>query len=255
MNSKSQFDPNFKSTNVDKSHSVVPFRAKKKKANLTKREQRLVSMLHNKEQLDRRLMYIDVGLGLSSSVTVGTNSPTVFGNLVSLTIIAQGAGQASRTSDSVWLKNLHINGSFYYNFSASGFTQDYVQTVRRTIFQWCPNSALVAVTPASLFQNVSTTTVYSLFDFELKNNYRVISDEFFTVSGFADSATGFALPNGDSIVVFNEDFNLRNSRVDFSPGATTASNHLYIALTCNSTSGPAPLVELACRTYYYNDNA
>jgi len=262
MNSKSQFDPNRKTTDVDipKSNNIVLRNRERTRKKKNPRQVQTIATvtqhIARKQQLKRRLMYTDVGYGITSPQTVGVNTTTTFGTLLSCTTgIPQGAGQAARTGDTIWLSNLVMHISLQYNFSASALAQDFVQTIRMTVFQWIPNTALVAPTPASLFQNVTSTSVFSLFDFELKDNYKVLKDEFITVSGFYDGTTSFAIPNPHSIRVMCHDIPLQNCRVDYSPGATTAANHLYVAFTCDAVTGPSPLIEAVLRTYYYNDNA
>jgi len=261
MNQKTQYDPNGKTRDVDIPKSnVLRVKERKKKNKKSPNELKTLAMVTQhvarKQRINRRLMYTDVGYGITSPQTVGVNTTTTFGNLLTMTTgIPQGAGQAARTGDTIWLTRLIFHLALQYNFSSTVLAQDFVQTIRMTVLQWIPNSALVAVTPASIFQNVTSTSVFSLFDFELKDNYRVLKDEFITVSGFYDSTTAFALPNSHSLRIMSYDIPLNNCRVDYSPGATTAANHLYIAFTCDAVTGPSPLIELVGRTYYYNDNA
>jgi len=261
MNRKTQYDPTRISTNLDIVKSNRPPNSRNKpKKKVDPRQVRIETSVLNKVQKqqnrERRLMYADIATGISAPVTVGINTPTVFGNLLSCTAsISQGAGQAARTSDTIWLNLLSFHLILKYNFSSTVFAQDIIDTVRMTIFQWVPNTALVTATPGSLFQNVTSTSVLSNFDFELKNQYKVLRDEFFTVSGFYDSVTTVAYPTAHSIRVIPINVPLRNSRVDFTPSSTTAANHLYIAFTCDSVNGPAPLLQVTGRTYYFNDSA
>jgi len=209
------------------------------------------------EARKRRLMYVDIGTGtVASPNTIGTNTASTFASLVDFcNSITQGSGQAARVSDTVFLESIDIKMVVYYNFSGSAFSQDFVQAVRYTLFHWLPNTALVLPTPGSIFQNVTSTGVLSSFDFELKNNYRVLHDKIISVSGFADSATGFAMPNQNShhVIIFNKKLN--NVRVDYTPTATTASNKLYLSLYSSSNTGPAPVYYLISRLYYYNDES
>jgi len=261
MNTKTQYDPNFKTTSLTVPSSNVPMRRQeKKKKNKAPRQIRMEASILNKvrvqQQRERRLMYADFALGNTSTVTVGVNSTSTFGNIVGCTVgIAQGAGQAARTADTIWLSRLNFHLYLTYNFSSSVLAQDLVQVVRMTVFQWVPNTALVSPTPASLFQNVTSTSAFSLFDFELKDNYKVLHDQFIPLSGFYDGTTSFALPNPNSNIPIVYNIPLRNSRVDYTPATTTAANHLYIAFTCNASVGPNPVVLVIGRTYFYNDNA
>jgi len=256
-----QLDSTVKSKDLDLHIVGTTSRRNRKKNKVLKPHEKtlmnhMIGKVISLEANKRRLMYIDVATGIASPVTIGNNTTSTFAALVSCTTsITQGAGQAARTSDQIWLSKLHINASIIYNFSASVLSQDYVNLVRMTVFIWKPNTAQLAPTPGQLFQNVSTTSVYSLFDFELADQYTILSDEYITVSGFYDSTTSFALPTNASLKHITQTIGLRNIQVAFTPSATTASNHLYVAFTSNSSAGPAPLLQITCRTYFYNDNS
>jgi len=232
---------------------------RKKKKNLNVKDRRIISIVdgHTQAKIDRsrRLMYIDSAVGNGSPVTIPQNSTSAFGVSINPTAISVGNSQANRIADQIWLKRLEVKVKFTYNFAASSFAQDLVNQIRMTIFIWKPNSAADAVTPAQIYQNVSSTSTMAHFDFELQNQFRIIADEYIYVSGFGDATTSYANPNprsGESII---KSFSLGNTLLRFTPGTTTASNHLYITFTSDTVTGPAPLIYGIFRTEYYNDSA
>jgi len=260
MSRKTQFDPNRKTRSYDSQmQRRLIYNERKPPIKRTPKEIKTLAMvtqhIAKKEQSNRRLMYFDVGYGITSAATVGVNTTSTFGNLILCTAMTQGAGQAARVSDTVWLSLLILRIRLNYNFSATSLAQDFVIQVRVTVFVWRTNSALVGPIPGSVFQNVSSTSVISLFDFELKPIYETLYDAYVPVSGFYDGTTGFAVPNPNSSHILCLDLPMNDLRVDYTPSATTATNHVYVAFTCDSVLGPAPVISLTSRMYYYNDAA
>jgi len=257
MSNRTQFDPTIRSRDLDLPLGKRGNRKKKKRVNA--KDRRVIQLMDGRMQAkidkDRRLMYIDNSWGISNAPqTIIQNTTTTFGVLINPSNIAVGNSQATRVSDQVWLSKLHVNCNFIYNFGASGSAQDYVDQIRMTVFIWHPNSSSDPVTPAQLFQNVSATTSLASFDFELQKQFRVICDDYVVVSGFGDATTGFNLPTSESLKHIDRTFGMGNTMVRYTPGATTASNHVYVAFTSNTTTGPAPLIQFISRLYYYNDS-
>jgi len=259
MNRKTQFDATPMSRDLDIPNGNRLRRNRRKKKKLPGKQEKIVQSAVTRAiasvEKKRRLMYIDTATGISSSVTIGQNTASTFAVVLGMTTgITEGAGQTNRTSDQIWLQSLHLNFTVTYNFTSSVFAQDYVDLIRMTVFLWHPNSSVDPVTPAEIFQNVSSSSVFANFDFEYSRQYRILRDQYFAVSGFADSTTAFALPNTQSQRHVVETVSLGNALVQYSPSATTAANHLYVAFTSNSATNN-PVLAGVFRTYYYNDNA
>jgi hypothetical protein len=253
-----QVDASSKTRALDMVNGNVRGRRRGAKVKLSPKEVKLASVVESrllkKLKEAESVKYIDVGTGITSPATIPQMTAGTFGLLIPCTTsIIQGAGQAARTADTVWLDKVELNFALKYNFSSSTLAQDYINAIRTTLFQWKENTALVLPTPSSIFQNVASTSVYAKFDFELRDQYHIHFDDMDSVTGFYDSTTAFAFPTERSIRQITKTISLRNSRLLFNPTATTGSNHLYLALTSDTVSGPAPLFSGTIRTYFRND--
>jgi len=256
----SQVDPSSRTRALDMANGNVRGRRRGAKVKLSPQEAKLAAVIEShlmkKLKEAESVKYIDVGTGISAPATIPQMTSSTFGLLIPCTTsITQGAGQAARTADTVWLDKIELNYALKYNFSSSVLAQDYTNSIRTTLFQWKDNTALVLPTPGSIWQNVGSTSVYAKFDFELRDQYRIHFDDLDNVSGFYDSTTGFSFPNERSIRQITKTINLGNSKLLFNPTATTGSNHLYLALTSDTISGPAPLFSGTLRTYFRNNPA
>jgi len=256
----SQPDPTIKSRDLDlpltrasgnrRGRQRVRFRMNAREAKLANH---VISATARSQGKKRRRMYIDVVVGIASQVTIGNNTTSAFGAIVSLTTaLAQGVAQTDRMADQVWIESIHENYSVKYNFAATGMSQDYCQIVREGLLVWKDPNNLLAMTPASIYQNVTNSSVYANFDFELTKQYRVIKDDYFSVCGFGDATTGLAFATQSSVKHIDRTINMGNHKIDFTPGATTGSGHVYATFTSDSLTGPPPILAGVWRIHYYN---
>jgi len=154
-----------------------------------------------------------------------------------ITNITQGVGVSQRTGDTIFYKELFIN----YNITMAN--ADNFNVSRVIIFQWHPNTTLVIPVPADILQSV---TVYSMYDWQLSNQYKILYDKVHFMTGAANAPT-----TGSSQGYFGSiDLSRVVRRAEFSPGVVGGSEQLFILLISDSAVIPFPLFNVITRLTY-----
>jgi len=129
------------------------------------------------------------------------------------------------------------------NYDITMANTDVFNLARVIVFQWHPNSSLVAPVVADILQ---TTTVYSMYNWQLSAQFKILYDTVHFLSGAANAPTV-----GSNQGYFGS-VNLRRAvkKVEFSPGATFGANELYILVISDSSVIPFPLFNVITRITY-----
>jgi len=179
--------------------------------------------------------------------STGVNPISTFA-FVDLTPIPQSVGQGGRLGDNVLIHSIDVNAILFYSFSGSAFLQDYFDSIRVGIVKWIPDSALLAVSAASIFQNLSFPTLTS-YNFEQKASYKFIDDRYFYVKGFADSAATASVPTSDSVLHWKTKY-IINKPVRFNLATQGGLGKYYLFYGSDSSSAPHPGMEYYIRVEY-----
>jgi len=180
----------------------------------------------------RTVKYFDLlQANLSSTTTIGFQS---------LTLIPQGDAQSQRIADTIYLFRVDLRLQLFILEAAT----DYTNYVRMTFFLWKPNSASYPPNGVSIFQN--TSSVLTPFSFETRDDYSVIRDWTFNLTGYV------GVPTNSSQHTLTESIPLSNHRVQFNLALGTGTGHLYFADYSDSTTTPHPTYNLYTRIWYYD---
>lgn len=169
--------------------------------------------------------------------SIGGASPASSGTIAALSPITQGVGVSQRTGDAVYLDKM------YLNYQIATANADIYTTIRIIIFQWHPNSALAAPLTGDILQ---TSTHLSFYDWQFSEMYTIIHDVMYFASG-----TG-AGPTASSNMGFAGEVSLApaQKKLEFTSGAATGSNQLYVLYISDSAIAPFPVLDLTARVTY-----
>jgi len=166
-----------------------------------------------------------------------TTTPAV----VSLFAPAQGTAATQRTTDTVYLDKM------YLNYLVSMTNADFYSSIRMIIFQWIPNNTLIVPTAFEILQTV-VNNVYSFYDWQYSNQYRILYDKIHFLTGSATQPT-----TGSSQGYLGEiDLSKALKKVEFATGATTASNTIYALYMSDSALAPSPAISFVARITFSN---
>jgi len=176
--------------------------------------------------------YIDL-TSLANSVGAGAT-------LFPLGLIPQGATQNERVGDFVKIRKM------VFNFTLYTVNADIVTTVRLIFFRWRLSTALSFPLLANILETPVSGNILSHFNFQLQDNYTVLWEKQFQAAGIPAAptvssnfgATGLEIPLGS------------NPEIEFTLGATTGTNLLYLLAISDSALAPFPLLNFVNRIYY-----
>jgi len=152
--------------------------------------------------------------------------------------IPQGVTVNQRTGDTVFWRSLHIN----YDITTQN--TDVFNTSRVIIFQWHPNTILVAPVVTDVLQ---TVTLYSMYDWQFSNQFTILYDRVHFQSGTATNPAGSGNQGYYGNVPFTKGF-----KVDamYNAAAISASEQLFILVISDSLIAPFPVFTAQTRVIY-----
>jgi len=168
------------------------------------------------------------------------NSVGAGGTLFPLSLVPQGDSQSTRVGD--FIQPLRM----LFNFTLYTVNSDIVTTIRLVFFRWVPSTALVFPLLANILESPVSGNVLSHYNFQTQDNYQILAERQYQASGITVAptthsnfgATGMEIPLGV------------NTELEYTIGATTASNHLYLLAISDSALTPFPLLNFVHRLYY-----
>jgi len=169
-------------------------------------------------------------------------SPTTSGQVVNLFGPAQGSTTSSRVGDTLFYDKMWLN------YSVSQLNSDLISATRVIIFQWHPNSALLAPNVADIMQ-LAADNVYSFYDWQYSNQSIILYDRVHVQAGSATEAAS----SGNQGYFGEIDLSKARKRVEFDNGTVNGSNLIYLLITSDSNITPFPNVALKSRISFSID--
>jgi len=198
-------------------------------------ETQIVKVVRREEKRARELKFFDtsqsaVNLAAGASINV-------------LSGIPQGAAQSQRVGDSVLIDHCQ------YTYAIVQLNADIYSDSRVIIFQWHPNSTLTS-TPvlADILPNTAAVGLYSAYNWQYRNQYTILHDELWSMSGLTTAPTSTS-----AISKLNIRIHPRKKKIVFAPGAITGSGLLWLLTISDSAAAPFPLFSIQFRTVYTDE--
>jgi len=147
---------------------------------------------------------------------------------------------SQRTGDTVFLKQILFNYNVQVDFN------DVFDSVRVIMFQWYPNSGLVAPIVADILQ---TASVSAFYNWQLSSQYSILYDKVHFMAGVATS------PTSSSNQGFYGEISMKNvmRRVEFTAGSAFGSGELFLLVISDSSLVPNPAYTGRTRVIYCED--
>jgi len=209
----------------NKKRTKVPMKQKKL-------EQTTIQLINRQLERKRTAKYFDLNQSLlPSSTTIGFQA---------LTLIPQGDSQSQRIADTIYLFRIDIRLQLFVLEAAT----DYTNYVRMAFLLWKPNTASYVPNGVAIFQN--TSSVLSPFTFETRDDYQIIKDFTFNLTGYV------GVPTSSSQHTLVMSLPLTNHRIQYNIGIGTGTGHVYFSDYSDSTTTPHPTFNLYTRVWYYD---
>jgi len=203
--------------------------------NLMRERQLIAQVVRKAERRARELKFFDTS---QSAQSIGAGAA-----LNVLTGVTQGVGQSQRVAD--MLEYDHVN----FTYSIQQANADIYSDVRVIIFQWHPNTTLTgSPVLANILPNTAAIGLYSATNWQYRDQFTILYDKLWSLSGLATAPTSTTTVNGHNIRLNN-----MRKKVTFSPGAITGDNLLWLLTISDSSIAPFPLFNIQFRTVYCDE--
>lgn len=161
--------------------------------------------------------------------TLYSITPSSVPSIQGLFAPAQGVALTQRIGDVTYLKKMYIN------YTCNAANADIYSSLRVILFQWTPNNGLIAPVYTDLLQT-SSDGVYAMYDWNYSDQYRILYDKLHSFSGTATA------PTASTNQCVSEEISLASAfkKVNFTIGATTCSNSIYVLAVSDSVIAPFP---------------
>jgi len=173
-------------------------------------------------------------------ITSLANSVGAGGTIFPLSPVPQGAAQSDRVGDFIQPRK------WMFNYTLYTVNSDIVTTVRMIFFRWVPTTALIFPVLANILESPVSGNVLSHYNFQTQDNYEVLWERQFQCSGITVAPTVNSNFGATGMVV-----PLRsNSEIEFTLGATTGANQLFLLVLSDSALTPFPILNFVSRLYF-----
>jgi hypothetical protein len=179
----------------------------------------------------KQLKYFDYYNTVSSTITIGYDP---------ITSIPQGATQGERVGDMIFLD--HTDYTIHYTTANA----DIFNIARVIVFQWNPPSGSLAPGTTSILEDPNTFGVHSPYNYEGRQDYRILYDRSFALSGVASA------PTINSNIIVRGSINNNYRRVVFNSGTISGTHKTYFLHLSDSSVAPNPALIIQFRTFYYD---
>lgn len=191
-----------------------------------------------KKQVKRLIGNVqEVKFDITSIATTGviSTTPIIEGH----TLPPQNVTDGGRIGDEIYLK------SFEYKLMVQkdGASANASDVLRVIVFQWKPNSTVLAPTAAQILLTDPITTavnVRSYFQQDYKDQYRILSDRVWKMTGTYNVGTGAFNESCNQYHHVRVPLKKAHKSVQFTAATNAGANRLYILLIGNIASGSAP---------------
>jgi hypothetical protein len=180
--------------------------------------------------------------GMTQIKVVDTNfsgSPLTTGTVTDVFPPAQSLALNGRTGDVVYLKDI------YLLYVCSAANADTFSTMRVILFQWKVNSALAVPNAGNILQSAATSGIVSFLDWNFADQFTILYDRIHSFAGLATAPTSST--NQNSSIKVQKNF---QKRVNFTLGATSGSEKIYLLTISDSAIAPSPSIVGNCRITY-----
>jgi hypothetical protein len=163
------------------------------------------------------------------------------GTVYVLSNVPQGPTQSQRIGDFIQPVRWRVNVTVYQS------NADVVATIRLIWFRWIPlNTSTPTPTIANILEAPSSSQCYSQLNFQLQDNYQILSDWVIGMSGTATAPT-----NSSAFTRFNMKIPLKTNKViEFNLGTQYGTGQLFLLAISDSSASPYPQLNLNSRLYY-----
>jgi len=172
-------------------------------------------------------------------VNVSATSVGAGATLIPLSNMAQGVGRSQRVGDSASLIGLNMT------YEIVQLNADIYSDTRVIIFQWFPNTALLVPVLADILQNTAAIGLYSQYNWENRDQYRILYDRLHSQSGLATAPTSTSNES-----VLNRRVGVQRKLMEFAIASTTGSNQLYVLWISDSSIAPFPIINFTSRVKF-----
>jgi len=191
-------------------------------------------------QLERQMIKKRV-VKYSDSSWIGFSATSSVVSEIITDSIPQGPAQGQRIGDTVFVHGMDIR------MNIVTANADIFNLARFVWFIWWQNTVGVSPGSTSVIENASAYGIYSHYNFEGRENFSLLKDVVFNMTGTASSPT----PNSQHTFVCR--FPLNNHRIDYNFGVTSATGHLYFLDYSDSSVAPWPDYNLVTRVWFSDD--
>jgi len=170
-------------------------------------------------------------------------TPSTTASLLAIFAPAQGVALNQRTGDVIYYQQMEMI------YTCNAANADIYSSLRVMLFQWHPNSNLIAPTAADILQTV-TEGIYAVVDYGYSNQFIIFYDQ---LHAFAGTATN---PSASSNQAVHKVFgaNSVTRKVLFAPGTNAGSNILFLLTVSDSAVAPTPNLNFKFRVTYEEEN-
>jgi len=154
----------------------------------------------------------------------------------------QGVAFNQRIGDTIFFNKMWLN----YTINAAN--TDVLSSARIILFQWHPNSGLVAPTVATILMLVSLN-VLSMYDWQYSNQFTILYDRMHSFAGTATNPTA----SSNQCVSVQIPLGKARKRAEFVAGSANGSEQIYILFISDSAVIPYPVLNWVSRITFTDE--
>jgi len=211
-------------------------RVKHVKKGKRKTDAEVVSIVHRAMRAQREIKYLD-----TTFAATNVSTTTLFYNL---SIVPQGAAQGQRVGDEMWLDKIEVK------MNVTTANADIFSIVRLFMFYWRIPTATANPVVGNIFNSIGTQGVFTPLSYEYRSMYQVVGKDW-----MLNNTGTAAAPTVNSQFIVDDVLGLGGKHVQFTAGATTGNNLLFLTLVSNSAIAPFPVFQGTWRLWYYDERA
>lgn len=192
--------------------------------------------------------YVQKAISKTTETKYFQDSASISGTAVSttaglwdITAIPQGSTDTTRVGDKLKMKRIIIKANIQSaNVATLGTTDD----VRIIMFQWYPNSNLIAPVLASILNNTTASTIcQSFYNHDYINQYHILYDKRFRLLG------GTSIAQRD-IIIKPRKMRFVKKNIEFSNASTAGSNKIYVLLVADKVAGTNATITAISKVWF-----
>jgi hypothetical protein len=175
------------------------------------------------------------------TLLVAANSTSTVG-FQNMSLVPQGVAQSQRVADTIRLQYMDLR------MSVNAANTDVFSHMRFFFFIWKENTLYASPSSLSIFTSPAIQGIYTTLEFENRALRKLVTKD--TLLRFTGTVTN---PTTQSQQDAFHRIQLKNSRLDFTFGATSGYGHLFFVNYSDSQLTPFPVYTLLGRIYYFDD--